>query len=75
MLNQLVDHLCAVWFIKRTLVTNLVQFHVDLFGENCHRIPTQACNHHGTQISDVVIFTERSNPSTYAVSSLDNNNL
>lgn len=57
----------SIWLIQRTFLSDLVQFHIYLFGENSYWISSQASDHHCTKISNVISLTERSNATPYSV--------
>lgn len=57
----------SIWLIQRAFLSDLVQFHIDLLGQDSDWISSQACDHHCTQISNIVGLTECSNPSSHSV--------
>lgn len=58
-------------FKEWTLLLDLCQLHVDLLADDGHGVPTQTGDHHGPQVSHVVVLTVGGHSTTDSISSFE----
>ena len=60
-------HAAAAALVEWALLSDFVQLHVDLFGDDGDRVAAESGHHHGAQVGDVVTLTEGGDTAAHAL--------